>query len=186
MASNADTTIKLGGPGTPPHLIPSRLAQSVFLRYEPYIKDYMASWPIACDYKPENLNVESFAKALRNAIRSVLQFQWPTDIDLPLLASRWSATAISCYPTGVRIGPRETARSLPEVKKTALTYAFTVDCADDLLVKAAVVIASRDVLEQPVLLVGNPQTALDYIAKNSYDVNVRPHPDAGEHAYVML
>jgi hypothetical protein len=178
--------IKLATPGAPQHLVPSRLSQSTYHRYEPFIKDYLASWPHPKDFTPEDCSVETFAKCLRNAIRSVIAYQWPTaDIDIARLAAIWPASVVSQFPTGVRIGPRDTPRA-PELGKPTSRHSFEVDATDTLAVKAAIVLLARQKLTAPVLLIGDPQVAFDYVASNTYDVAITPCPEAGAEAFLML
>lgn len=186
MSSNKETSLSLARPGMDAKKIPSRFSLSAYQRYEEHIKSYMAAWPHPVDFQPQDIAIETFAKGLRNAIQSALAFQWPSaDIDIPYLATIWPATVVSQYPSGVRIGPRDTPRA-PALGQTSIAHSFDLETSDTLAVKAAIVLLSRGKLTAPVLLKGDPEVALSYIAQNEYDVSLRPAPEAGPEAYLML
>jgi hypothetical protein len=176
----------LGSPATPRHHIPSRMGLSNYQRYEGFIKQYMAAYPHPIDLVPEDISVETFAKSFRNAVKSVIKFQWrDADIDVGRLTTIWETTVVCCNPTCVRIGPRDAPRA-PEVGAVVSRHAFEVSADDPLAVKAAIVLLSREKFVAPVLLTGDPQVALDYIAKNTYDVELSPCPEAGPESFLMF
>lgn len=177
-----------GRPGTDPRHIPTRLNYSNYLRYERYIKDFMLAWPHPVAFTPENINLDTFAKNFRYAVKSVLDFQWTgSDLDVPRLAEIWQAAKVSTQPTQVIVGPRD-GIAPPETQQTvhAARHLFELDCTDVLATKAAIVLCARGVFQKPILLRGDPQPAHDYIVSHSYDVHIHPLPEAGDDAFLML
>ncbi len=186
MASHKDTSLSLGTPGMASSAIPSRVGYGVYKRYEPFIKDCLAAWPNPVDFTPETVSVETFAKTLRNAIRSVLAFQWKdADIDIGLLATIWPAAIVSSYPTGVRFGPRDAPRA-PAAGRAVLSHSFELNADDPLAVKAAIVLLSRGKFSAPVLLHGDPSVAETYITANDFDVAIQPAPEAGPESFLLF
>lgn len=184
--SHPHTTYHLARPGAPPNHVPTRLSLSNYMRYERFIKDYMAAWPTPVDFVPDEINVETFSKGFRNAVRSVLCYNWPAaDIDIERLREIYPATVVATNPTCVRVGPRTGPRA-PEASRLAPATSFDLDTTDTLAIKAAIVLLARGKLSAPVLLRGDPQPALDYIEQNSYDVSLMPAPDAGGECYTMF
>jgi len=186
MSSHPLDTSKLARPGDAQRSIPNRFCFSQYQRYESFIKDYLAAYPNPIDFHPESVAIDTFAKAFRNAVKSVLIYHWPTaDLDVAKLKAIWPGTVVSTYPSGVRVGPREGPR-VPESGRQVLSQSFELDTTDALAVKAAIVLCARQKFSAPVLLHGDPTEALAYIEKNSYDVSLQPAPEAGPESYRMI
>jgi hypothetical protein len=180
------SAIDLARPGAPNNLIPSRYSLSNYQRYECFIKDFLASYPNPIDFTPNDVSVETFSKCFRNACKSAIAYRWSTaDIDIERLNAVWPATVVRTNPTHVRVGPRDSP-SVPDAGKSVLAASFDVEASESLCVKAAIVLLAYGKLTVPVLLHGDPSEALEYIARNSYDVSLSPAPEAGPESFRML
>lgn len=176
-----------GRPGTDPRQIPTRLNFSNYRRHERYIQDFMTAWPNHVELTPTGVNLDTFAKNFRYAVRSVLDYQWTqADIDIPRLAELWQAASIRTYPTKIVIGPREGSYTPEAADSSTQRHLFELNCADVLATKAAIVLCARGIFQKPILLRGDPQVAHNYIEANHYDVHIHPLPEAGDDAFLML
>lgn len=66
--------------------IPPHLRESVFRTYEPLLVHAVRVWPTESVHGcPKDLSFATFSAGVRNAINSVLEFKWDTELDIEKL-----------------------------------------------------------------------------------------------------
>lgn len=159
---------------------------SQYVRYERFLQDIISNWPAPTVWYPENLSVETFARGLRNAIKSVIAFNFPiANIDIQKLAAIWPAATVYTYPGQVILAPKDSPKIVVDKAPTQVK-SFVIPSTDSLAVKAALILLDRRHITLPVILQGNPQEAFDYITARELDVSIQPAPEMGEDFFQML
>ena len=86
--------------------IPHRFNEQSFRRYEPFIKRVMEDWPSVLTFDVRPIATCTFACRLRDAMRSLVQFRWPTSIDLEKFIKLQPEVCVSERINGqVLVGP---------------------------------------------------------------------------------
>lgn len=189
MGAPSDDLRILGArPGVPNLQVPARFSVSQYVRFEPFIEDAITNWPRPTEWCPTSISLDTFARGLRNSIKSVLAYNWScANIDIAKLASIWPAAQIFIQPGRVVFASRGTPPVLanddtPTHQKTS----FYLDASDSLAVKAALILLDRKKITLPVILQGDPTETFAYIEQRELDVTVQPAPNIGPDSFLML
>src|SRR5690606_32357391 len=69
--------------------VPPHKSEKMFRRYEPHIHTLLNNWPASTCFFPSGFALTTFSCRLRDSINSVLEYNWPTALDLTLLRKIW-------------------------------------------------------------------------------------------------
>ena len=69
----------------PPQQLAFQLTEKSFRRYEVAINAIVNNFPVASAFNPAPLSPNTYAARLRDAIKSVLTYDWKTDVDVKRL-----------------------------------------------------------------------------------------------------
>lgn len=102
-------------PTHPNNGIPPRFRAKAFRRYEPYINEVVKRFPKRVLFPPESFPVGvnscvTFACRLRDAIKSLRDYQWPTKIPMALFMQRCDEIVVSEQVNFVACGDEDCVR----------------------------------------------------------------------------
>ena len=99
--------------------LPYRLSERHFRRYEPIIKAIVTAWPLPTICDPvlatgQRLSMETYSCRLRDAIKSLDQNQWSSDINIMKFVQIVDDIVVStvAHAGKVSVGPYESVRKL--------------------------------------------------------------------------
>lgn len=108
LTSQLKQPISLQGTGMPlqpAQQPPSHLSERVFRAYEKHILNVVQKYPNPVTIDPKPLSNNTFKGRLRDAIRSLLLYHWPSPIDVARLGEIRSEIAVTDEAGLVRVGP---------------------------------------------------------------------------------
>lgn len=154
--------------------LPHRLRESSFRRYEQAIHSIVESWPSVVILDPGPLSNETYSARLRDAIQSLLQYNWPTSIDVHKLRKLRHEIVVSNRDGTIVAGPRHNARPpLQPVVQSAQTLSLTNPTSSSI---EEVCRALSERRSAPVNLKGNVLPTLQRMEK-LYDISFVEEPD---------
>lgn len=80
--------------------VPPHLSEARFRDFEDDIRQIVDTLPLPTRFPPGRLTQATHSRYLRNAMKSLLRFQWQTDIDILKLKDYWEAIVVSEAPSG--------------------------------------------------------------------------------------
>lgn len=168
--------------------IPWHKNEKMFRRYEPHIQAFLSRWPQATAFDPAPLSHVTFRCRFRDAVASLLEFNWPTCLDVAVLRDIWPKVELRVVNNEVVVGQRS-AQSLSPVGSVGHLstqtptdkFALTLDNPEPTIVFAIAILLDRKVMTQPVKLKNIPQDLLQQVA-DRFDVGISQTPDG----YIML
>lgn len=153
----------------------------MFRKYEKHIFSIVHNWPQPTFFFPDNLATTTFSCRLRDAIASVLEYGWPSPLDvsrLKQIKSEGLEVSIQAEPPAVVAGPRKTRTTEAEaVSETSAprdelrTYACEVDNPARAVAHSLAILYSKGVLTQPAKITNLDPNTLNEI-KNTYGESI--------------
>jgi hypothetical protein len=148
-------------------VVPLHKSEKVFRTYEPIIFTILNRWPEPSMFKPDAVAATTFSARLRDAISSVIEFQWQTALDVEKLKLIWSTDlVITCdAPNGYVHANNKTmmAKALPKsvgkyIKELITDFSCEVDNPSEIVLTALGVLFSQKVLVKPAKITNpNPE-----------------------------
>ncbi|SRR6266436_453656 len=89
--------------------LPYRFREVAFRRYEPILKLVLERFPAPFSLKPEG-SIETFTCRFRDAMKSLLKYQWPTNLPMAKFVQCVDAIVVSIQGDLVVIGNSETIK----------------------------------------------------------------------------
>lgn len=138
--------------------VPFHKSERMFRRYEQHIFQFTIHYPKVIGFDPMPLACTTFSCRLRDAIASVLEYNWPTCLDVARLREIWPLSSVRVGPDGfVYIGPNDVKEAGPlsaaghqiDVNKKD-DFAFDVDNPPLSVLIAFCVLLENKVLKRPV------------------------------------
>ena len=155
--------------------IPYHKSERMFRRYEEHIFRIVKEFPTAVSFDPHPHSSETFMCRLRDSISSLLEFNWPTPIDVKRL-SDIRPQFIIVNEQGMVVAkpkwhkPLSLVGKLDEVK-VELDFMFELDKPRQEVFFAAVILVANKVINKPIKLKNVPQVWIND-ALDRYDVGI--------------
>lgn len=100
---------------------PPHKTEQVFRRYETHISTILTAWPHPSVFEPGNYSVETLCCGIRRAIASLIEFRWPTSIDISRLTTLEVVVSTTKTPGQVWCGPRNYRSGASPLERVSLT-----------------------------------------------------------------
>ena len=161
--------------------VPVHLSERVFRRYESMIAQVVRNFPNATTFQHAPLSINTFTCRLRDAIKSVLTYHWPTPIDITLLEQIrpslivreqnglvWAGLRTNNSENGIAT---EGTTPAPKAQELILTNPNLRD-----LYAIAHLLSERK-LSGPVILINANHVDIDQVTAQPFDVAFREEGD---------
>ena len=156
---------------------PPHRNEKVFRSYEPHIFQLLLNWPEPTTFRPTSVATSTFTARLRDSIASIIEFQWPTSIDVERLKQLRQTNQLEIIPQGnlvfarLRVGRSKAAILAETVKEVVLVDEFSgeMDSPDELVLRAAATLLAMKVLVKPIKIT-NLDFDLQKLIEENYDV----------------
>lgn len=153
---------------SPQRSIPPHLREDVFRSYEPLLTHAVRVWPTESIHGcPPDLSFATFSAGVRNAINSVLEFEWQTDLDIVKLRemrrSRAFVIAATSSNSVIFRAPGRKERGSYEIKSSTVETPSPVALPSSVVpardmtaeqIRAFVVLLDAGLIAGPILIRG--------------------------------
>jgi hypothetical protein len=132
--------------------LPYRFRESTFRLYEGCIIDILSNWPDATGFKPAN--VETFRCRLRDSVRSILDHNWPSEIDLKKLFEISPLYQVSIMKETVWVGTKEAIQRANGMfsQRTPVAEHNIINNPSPEAIEAIMVLHHQRVFDRPTLI----------------------------------
>lgn len=154
--------------------IPHRFSERSFRRYESDIAQISAAYPGLITLSPGDLSIETYTHRLRDAIRGVLEYHYPTTIDLAKLAKQ--DICVRVVHGEIQAGSRkELAKALSRQQTALPSIVENITAPDEETLKALCLLMSKR-MHGPTRLSGVPLDMLHRL-EGEYDISFVENED---------
>jgi hypothetical protein len=153
---------------------PPHKAEKVFRSYEDHILTILKNFPQPTHFFPASLAVTTFSCRLRDAINSIIEFNWTSPVDVSRLKEVWSKELEIVYQTNP---PTVIARKKPTKLAKAAAQSLDVEVGEESLylcelkeptrnvVHALAILYSEQVLTKPSRLYNLNPTLIEEVKR---------------------
>lgn len=135
------------------------MREAVFRAFEPHIKEFYDTYPTAVYFQPFQMAATTFSCQLRAAIASLLEHQFPCNMNLDTLAQYWKDSAVRIQLRDdneiVCLGPRKLTQRNAEPIVPAANYALVLSSPTLDQLTAACQLILSGATQLPVLVNGD-------------------------------
>lgn len=167
--------------------VPYHKSEKMFRRYEQHIASVLQHWPEPVSFDAKPLSVTTFSCRFRDAITSVLEYNWPTSLDLERLRALRDEFEVCVVAGMVMVRKKGLGKAMATVGKldevlTHDDFIFTLNNPEPAVLFAAAILVDRKVITRPIKIKNTPRSLLDQVTER-FDVGIS---DDVHGYYVML